>query len=99
MQADGDGWYTYKITDYESAKVIFNDGGTNQIPGVMEEGFTVSHDTWYRNGTFTDERPDEITVYFYKPDTWSAPNIYYYLNENDTGPAWPGTAQSMLTQE
>ena len=92
MQADGDGWYTYKITDYESAQVIFNDGGTNQIPGVMEEGFTVSHDTWYKNGTLTDERPDEITVYFYKPDNWSAPNIYYYLNENDTGPAWPGTA-------
>ena len=92
MSSDGDGWYTYKIYGLDKAKVLFNNGAGIQIPGVMEEGFSVSDEMWYRNGTWTTERPEEITVYFYKPENWSAPNIYYYLNENDTGSAWPGEA-------
>lgn len=90
MSADGNGWYTYKIYGLEEAKVLFNNGAGVQIPGVMEEGFTVSGEMWYRNGEWTKEPPKEITVYFYKPDNWSAPNIYYYVNDNDTGPSWPG---------
>ena len=97
MVDDGNGWYSYKITGYENAKVLFNDGGTNQIPATMVEGFYVDSDMWYRNGVQTDERPDEITVYFYKPSNWSAPNIYYYLNNNDTGPIWPGVAMEEVS--
>ena len=44
----------------------------------------------------TSERPDDVTVYFYKPDNWSAPNIYYYKDINDTGKAWPGNAMSFV---
>lgn len=46
----------------------------------------------------TSERPDDVTVYFYKPDNWSAPNIYYYYYKdiNDTGKAWPGNAMSFV---
>lgn len=90
MYADGDGWYTYKIYGYDKAKVLFNNGKGIQIPGVMQEGFSVSNEMWYRNGTWTTERPQEIVLYFYKPENWSTPNIYYYMNENDTGTAWPG---------
>ncbi len=97
MFADGDGWYTYKIFDLDEARVLFNNGSGTQIPGVMEEGFLVSDEMWYRNGTWTDERPDEITVYFCKPDNWSTANIYYYLNNNDTGPVWPGTAMTEVS--
>lgn len=92
MRSDGDGWYTYDIYGYDEAKVLFNNGRGTQIPGVMEEGFSVSDEMWYRNGVWTNERPEEIMLYFYKPDDWSAPNVYYYLNENDTGSAWPGEA-------
>ncbi len=65
MFADGDGCYTYKIYSLEEAKIHFNNGVGVQIPGVMEEGFAVSDEIWYRNGTWTKERPKEITVYFY----------------------------------
>ena len=87
MTPEGDGWYSYKITNQENVEVVFNDGGNNQVPATTIQ---VSSDMWYRNGVQTNERPDEITVYFYKPSNWSTPNIYYYLNNNDTGPAWPG---------
>lgn len=60
----------------------------------MEEGFLVSNEMWYRNSTWADERPDEITVYYCKPDNWSTANIYYYLNDNDTGPVLPGTTMT-----
>lgn len=96
MYADGDGWYTYKIYGYDEARVIFNNGEGNQIPPAMEPGFLVSDEMWYRNGTWTTKRPDDITVYFYKPDNWSAPNIYYYKNDNDTGKAWPGEAMKQV---
>lgn len=90
MTADGDGWYTYKIYGYEQANVLFNNGGSIQIPGRMEPGFSVSDEMWYRNGEWTKKRPDEITVYFYKPSGWNTPNLYYYKNDTDTGKVWPG---------
>lgn len=96
MSPDGDGWYTYKIYGYDETRVLFNNGRGTQIPGVMEEGFAVSDEMWYRNGTWTTERPEEITLYFYKPKGWSAPNVYYYLNENDTGSPWPGEAMKKV---
>lgn len=96
MYPDGDGWYTYKIYGYDEARVLFNNGKGTQIPPAMEPGFLVSDEMWYRNGTWTTKRPDDITVYFYKPDNWSAPNIYYYKNDNDTGKAWPGEAMKQV---
>ena len=96
MYSDGDGWYTYKIYGYDEARVLFNNGKGTQIPPAMEPGFLVSDEMWYRNGTWTTKRPDDITVYFYKPDNWSAPNIYYYKNDNDTGKTWPGEAMKQV---
>lgn len=96
MIPDGDGWYTYKIYGFDEAKVLFNNGKGIQIPGQNQEGFAVSGEMWYRNGEWTSERPDDVTVYFYKPDNWSAPNIYYYKDINDTGKAWPGNAMSFV---
>lgn len=90
MTSDGDGWYTYKIYGYDQAKVLFNNGGSIQIPGRLEEGFPVSKELWYRGGTWTKERPQDINIYFYKPSDWSAPNLYYYKNDQDQGAVWPG---------
>lgn len=90
MTSEGDGWYKYEIIGVENPKVIFSNNGSNQIPAQNQEGFTVTSESWYRNGTWYESRPLDVVVYFYKPSDWNTPNIYYYLNDNDTGPAWPG---------
>ena len=90
MTADGGGWYTYKIYGFDMVKVLFNNGGDVQIPGRLEPGFDVAGEMWYRNGEWFTECPDGIKIYFYNPEGWGTPNIYYYLNDNDTGKAWPG---------
>lgn len=92
MEPDGDGWYSYEIYGYDTANILFNNGNGIQIPGAMEEGFPVSGERWYRNGSWSTERPEEIIVYFYKPDQWTNANLYYYKTDSDTGPTWPGTA-------
>lgn len=97
MFADGDGWYTYKIYGFDEVKVLFNNGQGVQIPEQNQEGFSVKGEMWYRNGEWSTERPDEVTVYFYNPDNWSVPNIYYYKDINDTGKVWPGNAMSFVS--
>lgn len=90
MKSEGDGWFEYEIVGIDNPKVIFSNNGSSQIPTKNQEGFTVTKESWYRNGTWYDSRPLDVVVYFYKPDDWSTPYIYYYLDDNDTGPAWPG---------
>ncbi len=92
MKTEGDGWFEYEIKGIASPKVIFSDKGANQIPGQKEDGFTVSKEAWYRNGLWSDVRPLDINIYFYKPDEWNKPYVYYYESDSDTGPAWPGAA-------
>lgn len=94
MSSEGDGWYNLEITKFSDAKVLFNDGGSNQIPAKNQEGFNVTEEMWYRNGTWYTEKPSGIIVHYYKPDNWGAPNIYYYATTQDTGPAWPGEAMT-----
>ncbi len=96
MTPEEDGWFTYKIFGYKEVAVLFNNGSGIQILGIMEPGFPVKGEMWYRNGTWTAEHPAEITVYFYKPESWSCANLYYYKTENDTGPAWPGTVMKSV---
>ena len=47
MTSDGNGWYSYNIYGYDSAKVIFSDNGSNQNPGQNEPGYSVSGEKWY----------------------------------------------------
>lgn len=94
MSSEGDGWYSLEITKYSDAKVSLNDGGSNQIPAKNKEGFNVTGEMWYRNGTWYTEKPSGIIVHYYKPDNWGSPNIYYYATTQDTGPAWPGEAMA-----
>lgn len=88
MISEGDDWYCYEIDCVDDPKVIFNDNGNNQIP--TQDGFVVTNESWYRNGSWYNSRPTDITVYFAKPSDWNEPNIYYYIADNDTGPSWPG---------
>ena len=42
MNNDGDNWYSYTISGYSSAKVIFSNNGADQYPAQNQEGLTVS---------------------------------------------------------
>ena len=92
MQSEGDKWFKYEITDADAPRVIFSNNGSSQDPGANKEGYSVSGEMWYKNGKWYESRPLDldIVVNFCKPDGWNAPNIYYYLNDKDTGPKWPG---------
>ncbi len=67
MHADGDGWYTATIFGTQSARVLFNDGGSRQTPASGQEGHLVTAEAWCRNGVWTDTRPDSVLVMFHKP--------------------------------
>ena len=99
MHADGDGWYTATIFGTQSARVLFNDGGSRQTPASGQEGHLVTAEAWCRNGVWTDTRPDSVLVMFHKPSGWGSPRIYYYASDADTGPAWPGTAMKHMSDD
>ena len=99
MHAEGDGWYAATIFGMQSARVLFNDGGSRQIPAAGEEGTLVTSESWYRNGAWTTTKPDGVLVLFHKPSDWNAPRIYYYASDTDTGPAWPGSAMKQVSNE
>lgn len=93
--------YTYTLTqEWNNALVIFNDGGSNQYPAMMEPGVDLeSGKTYSADGTVTDgvaaaEEPsgDGITVTFTKPESWSdSVNIYVYQNGGgEKLSEWPG---------
>lgn len=92
----GDGWYSYTITDWEQAYVIFNSNG-NQIPASQQTGYLVTEDSWIKDGKVYSELPpvQQIKVHFYNPDDWGTPNIYYYDETVDPkleDYEWPGVA-------
>ncbi len=93
MASEGNGWYVYEIDCIDDPKVIFSNNGMDQIP--LQDGFTVSSEKWYRNGTWYESKPSDITIYFSKPAGWNTPNIYYYQTENGTDPSWPGVSMQM----
>ncbi|RCX22674.1 alpha-amylase [Fontibacillus phaseoli] len=59
MQNEGNGWYSYTISGWNQAKVIFNSGG-KQAPGAEQPGYLVSGDSWIKNGVITDREPEPV---------------------------------------
>lgn len=90
MKSEGNGWFHYTITEFEEPMVLFNNGNGIQIPEKDEPGFQISGETWYKDGVFYNNKPDNIVVHYYKPDNWDSPNLYYYKTVTETGPKWPG---------
>ena len=81
MQSEGSGWYKYEMVGFNNPRVIFSDNGNNQIPSQNEEGFSVSGEKWYYNGTWYNENPvsnSSIEVHYYNSENWSNVNIYAY---------------------
>ena len=95
MNNDGDNWYSYTISGYSSAKVIFSNNGADQYPAQNQEGLTVSGEKWYKSGSFYDQNPDlsKVSVHYYNSNQWSSPYIYYYT-DSETPITWPGTAMT-----
>ena len=89
MTSDGNGWYSYVINGFDSARVIFSDNGSNQTPAQNEPGYLVSGEKWFVGSTAYDSEPDGITVHFFNYNNWSNVNIYYYIGEL-TGSQWTG---------
>lgn len=56
MTSEGNGWYSYTIANWTSAKVLFN-SGSNQIPAANQPGFDVTGEEWYSNGTWYTYNP------------------------------------------
>ena len=86
---NGNGWFEYDIIGFDDPRILFNDNG-NSIIHTDEMDLSEVNEIWYKDGSWLLTAPEGVVVYFYKPDSWKAPYIYYYLNDNDTGPAWPG---------
>ncbi len=54
MTNEGDSWYSYTITGWDKAYVIFNSNG-NQIPGAGQKGYLVKQEVWIKDGVITTE--------------------------------------------
>ncbi|PJI09778.1 MULTISPECIES: chitobiase/beta-hexosaminidase C-terminal domain-containing protein [Clostridium] len=61
MTSEGNGWYSYTIQGWTTAKVLFTDG-TNQTPGKNQPGLDVTGEEWYENGIWYASNPDGLTA-------------------------------------
>ncbi|URZ01026.1 TIM-barrel domain-containing protein [Clostridium felsineum] len=61
MNSEGNGWYSYTIQNWTSAKVLFTDGN-NQTPGKNQPGYDVTGEEWYENGTWYKNNPDSASL-------------------------------------
>ena len=94
----GNNWYTYTIYGLENPRVIFNNNTTDpdtrqQHPGINQPGIEITEDEmWVVNETAYIQKPQGITVHFYRPADWEYWNtrIYFY-EDNNILMEWPGT--------
>ena len=63
MTSDGDNWYSYTLSNFNEARVIFSNNGNNQNPGQNEEGYLVEGEMWYCNGNWYDQEPQSTIVH------------------------------------
>lgn len=53
MVSEGNGWFTYTISDVSSSNLLFHDGNGNQT-----SDYTRSSEGWYMDGTWYDTNPE-----------------------------------------
>ncbi len=110
MTNDGDGWWSYNLSDIENALVIFNNG-TNQEPSNLQPGYDISCESWIKDGNVLteepkddepDPEPSDVCIYFDNSSyNWS--NVYAYVyNENGQNAQyiakWPGVKMTQDTE-
>ncbi|MBW7474940.1 starch-binding protein, partial [Paenibacillus oenotherae] len=58
MKDDGNGWYSYTITGWNKANVIFNSNG-QQAPAAQQAGYLVTQNSWINNGVISTQAPGD----------------------------------------
>ena len=72
MTSEGDGWWSYEVSDVESGQVIFSNG-SQQEPGSREPGYKVEGEVWIQDKKVLPEDPrvvtGKVTVKYIDQDT------------------------------
>lgn len=108
MVKESNGLYSYSIPiTFGDAKVIFSDGGNNQIPASGKEGYFITAGTSmeFDNGNWSvykeQDTEEDTIVYFDNVDNWIKPTVYIY-REGENGVeslgAWPGIAMTLSSR-
>ncbi|MFQ8892198.1 MAG: type I pullulanase [Clostridium sp.] len=61
MNNDGNGWWSYEVTETEAGQVIFNNGSQQEPSGVGSSGYSAEGEVWVKNGKVLTEDPDGPT--------------------------------------
>jgi hypothetical protein len=88
MQDDGGGWFSFRIVGASAANMIFNDGGQNQTTDLTRSGLG-----WFADGGWFNQKPNDITIHFKRPDGWNTAFMHFWnVTPAGTLPGtnWPG---------
>lgn len=79
MQNDGNGWFSYTITDMDDVRILFTDG-TLQEPALLQPGFEVKsgQNLIYQDREYFYEDDTPLDVQFCKPSAWGS-DVYIQL--------------------
>ena len=58
MTNDGNGWWSYEVTEAESGQIIFNNGSSQEPSGVGSSGYNATGEVWVKDGKVLTEDPD-----------------------------------------
>ena len=58
MNSDGNGWWSYEVTEAESGQIIFNNGSSQEPAGVGSSGYNATGEVWVKDGKVLTEDPD-----------------------------------------
>ncbi|NLK96238.1 MAG: type I pullulanase, partial [Clostridiales bacterium] len=58
MTNEGNGWFSYGVSDVESGLVIFNNGGSSQEPAQDADGYKAEGEVWIKDKKVYDHNPD-----------------------------------------
>lgn len=90
MEAEGNDWYEYTISDASSANIIFYYNSWQTTDLSRQSG-----EWWFMNGQWFDSNPeaeveDTLTVHY--KSSWGASYIYYWNTNGQTNNpvSWPG---------
>ena len=61
MTNDGNGWWSYEVTETEAGQIIFNNGSQQEPSGVGSSGYNAEGEVWVKNGKVLTEDPDGPT--------------------------------------
>lgn len=105
MTNNGNNLYSYKVTEnWNNLRVIFNNGSNAQIPLSDQEGFTLTSDMIYKNGSWLSytgsENPVQETVAYFDNASYNWSQVFIYIYDEKSSSSvqevapWPGVAMT-----